>query len=472
MTNKIDKFSGWKFWLWWVLGNMFGFALGIGLSFLALPVVGEIAAVSIFGLISGLIQWFVLRKRVPISGWWILFSSLGASLSLAASNALQRAHLFDIYSDLWVFGIVLGIAGWLILRVHFRLTCIWVLANTVGWYAGGLLEIVIALGWGDFLVIAVYGIIGLINGALTGLTLALLFKYPVLPGTKKKNSFVSLAFAGILLALILAFSIWVHSVKTDLDLLTKMPELGAVPNCSDLPPLECAGSAENCAEVVAFEPVAGPGYLNNPLNGETWDDQYRSYLRRDLKILIRYAAAKIACTTKDWDFRDFEPLELADMSEADGAIPGTSTGNPGHPPGTHTGGHDIDLAYYQIKAPDLWLKAENGSSDNGGNLLRPICKYTVFGLNVFHCTQPSHLLDPWRTALFIAYLSEHPNIRVIGVDGQVGRILDAALDQLVHAGWINPDLRAGIPLFYEETNQGWGWYLHHHHHIHISIDAP
>lgn len=226
--------------------------------------------------------------------------------------------------------------------------------------------------------------------------------------------------------------------------------------CDDLPDLLCAGSAAYCSALVPFEPVRGPGYDNYPANGETWDDQYRSYLRRDLRQVIAYATAKVACLTAEWDYWKLEPLGLGDMSEADGAIPGESIGYPGHPPGTHEDGQDIDLAYYQLFAPN--------------NYMRPIgAHHDGYGADQHHLVEPPFGLDIWRTALLLACLSEHPRMRVIGVDGQAGPLLDAALDELVALGWIKADLRNAIPLVYEVEDMGWGFYYFHHHHIHVSF---
>jgi hypothetical protein len=229
------------------------------------------------------------------------------------------------------------------------------------------------------------------------------------------------------------------------------------PVCDDLSPLYCTGSAENCSELLPFLPEFGPGYLNYPLNGETWEDQYRSYATRDVMHLVKYAAGKVDCKAANWSYGNFAPLGLGDMSEADGSIPGTSIGNPGHPPGSHENGNDIDIAYYQLYAPD--------------NVLRPVgvhC-YGPF-MDAFHLLGSPYALDVWRTALFIAYLSEHPRLRVIGVDGQIGAVLEDAFDALVELGWIDSDLRDSIPLIYEEVDTGMGWFYFHHHHMHVSMN--
>ena len=226
------------------------------------------------------------------------------------------------------------------------------------------------------------------------------------------------------------------------------PALGPV--CDDLPPLYCVGDAEQCVEILPFDPDVGPGYLN-------YFPDYRTYIKRDLMTLTKYAAAKTECKTADWDYWNFAPLGLGDMSEADGSIPGTSIGNPGHPPGTHEYGTDIDVAYYQLYAND--------------NLLRSVCStFEGYYLEAFHCVDPPHGLDPWRTALFISSVSEHPLLRIIYVDWLVGPILDDTLDEMVSLGWIDAEHRAAIPLVYYVEGDEEQEYLFHNHHMHVSMN--
>ena len=130
-------------------------------------------------------------------------------------------------------------------------------------------------------------------------------------------------------------------------------------------------------------------------------------------MLIKYATAKVACKSSDWDYGNFAPLGLLDMSEEDGATPGNSTGTLWHPPGTHVNGKDIDTAYYQLNTAD--------------NLARSVGDHHVGCLDVNHLVSCPYDLDVWRTALYISYLSEHPLVRVIGVDGQIGLVLEGAV---------------------------------------------
>jgi hypothetical protein len=239
-----------------------------------------------------------------------------------------------------------------------------------------------------------------------------------------------------------------------------------------LPELICEGS--DCGALIQFQPTNDPqdrdtdgipfdpllGYSDYAMNLERWDNQFRSWLRRDVVMLIRYAAAKVACLSADWpeSYGNGMPIGLMDMSEADGAIPGTSVGRPGHYR-SHIDGVDIDLAYYQV-----------GTPDNQG---RPVCEHRVDGVPKGHCVAAPHLLDKWRTALFIGTLNEHPRLRIVGVDGKIGPLLDGAIETLCTQGWIAQSAcTKRIPLDYEVTNQGRGWFLTHHHHFHVSYRKP
>jgi hypothetical protein len=221
-------------------------------------------------------------------------------------------------------------------------------------------------------------------------------------------------------------------------------------NCNELPQKSCTGGG--CADLLPFDPDEGPGYIDYPENGETWNNQYRSYARRDLIMLVKWAAAWVECTAKDWPGGNGHPLGLGDMSEGNGNIPGTSDGDPGHPNGTHINGRDMDIAYYQQTGPD--------------NHLRPVCPH---GGN-YHCTGAPDNLDVNRTALFIGALLSSTRTRVIGVDGKIGPLIEDAMDTLKAQGYMPPkDSGADASLSYETVNNGNGWYYFHHHHLHISL---
>ena len=236
-----------------------------------------------------------------------------------------------------------------------------------------------------------------------------------------------------------------------------VPPPGPVPSCN-VPSWRCTGTAAQCAQLVPFMPEQGPGYWNYPLNGETTANQYRSYIRRDVMMLVKYAAAMVDCLTPGWTIGNGLPLGLGDMSESNGAIPGTSIGRPGHPMNTHEDGQDMDIAYYQLSGPN--------------NHLRAICDhYDANGNDASHCTSPPNNLDIWRTALFVGYLHASSGLRVIGVDGQAGPALDSAIAQLCSGGWLNTSACMRNQMTYEVTNTNRGWFHFHHHHLHVSINS-
>jgi hypothetical protein len=179
-------------------------------------------------------------------------------------------------------------------------------------------------------------------------------------------------------------------------------------------------------------------------------------MRGEFIQILKYATAKTACKGEGWAGNGGR-LGMGDMSESNGAIPGTRDGSPGHPEGTHRNGYDIDIGYYQVNTAD--------------NRLRPVCDHYENGQEVYHCTSEPNRLDPWRTAFFIAALHESGRIRVIGVDGQVGPIVESAMDQLCASGWIERSICNRVNLAYETRNEQRGWYYFHHHHLHVSFSS-
>ncbi len=226
-------------------------------------------------------------------------------------------------------------------------------------------------------------------------------------------------------------------------------------DCDHIPSPRCAGSAAHCGELALFDPAIGPGYVDVPIALETWDDQYRSYLRRDVAAIIRHAAVKTACLSRDWEDGNGMPLMLADMSEKDGSIPGTSIAYPTHPRGSHTAGYDIDVGYYQ-------------TAFFPNNYIRTVCDHYVNRRDALRCVGPPHGLDVRRNALFTALVEEQPLIRCVGVDGVIGPLLEETQRDLFDEGLITREQLEANKLCYEEEDNRRGWFRSHHNHIHIS----
>ncbi len=213
--------------------------------------------------------------------------------------------------------------------------------------------------------------------------------------------------------------------------------------CGKLPPRDCTGGSSHCGKLVQFSPTQGTGYVVT--HGATF-----SWVRRDTMMLIKYAAAAVACMMPG-----AYPLGQGDMSMSNGGTPATN-GQLRHPKGTHDYGRDVDIAYYQKGTPN--------------NYLRPVCPHSSGGKEAYHCTATPNLLDVPRTTLFIAKLLESSRVRVIGVDGQIGPLVKAEAQKLQSKGLITAASTAALSkkVAYETTNTKMGWYYFHHHHLHLS----
>jgi hypothetical protein len=229
---------------------------------------------------------------------------------------------------------------------------------------------------------------------------------------------------------------------------------GPGPTC-DLPPRVCSGV--DC-ELLVEMPLFGPGYVDVQLDSEQTPETSTSYLRREVMMLVRYAAAKTECKTRDWLTGNGGEIGLGDMSERDGATPGTRAGNPRHPSHTHVGGRDIDIAYFQRDTLD--------------NQLRPICRHRERNVELYRCIAPPTKLDPWRTALFIGAILEEDRVRVIGIDAAAAPPILGAFDELCETGWLEPDAcRRRARVVFETLDTRRGWYRGHHNHMHVSWSA-
>lgn len=201
-------------------------------------------------------------------------------------------------------------------------------------------------------------------------------------------------------------------------------------------------------------PPVGPGYFDDVMLWEDSPPWSTSYLRRDLMMLIKYAAARVACDAADWKSGNGAPLGLGDASDVDGNIPGTAYGKPRHPRASHEHGRDIDIAYYQRGVAD--------------NRVQPVCP-TGDGMDAFRCVSRPTTLDAKRTALFIGTLFESDRVRIVGVDGEVAKPVLDQIRRLCRREMLTADACARIKLGYETKPTGRHWYYSHHNHMHVSL---
>lgn len=174
--------TNWRFWLFWVL------------AFLSFPVAGLLAnlvgsvntpvrgllAGAIAGTVLGLIQWLVLKARLPqLPSWWVIATSAGFAVGLAVSTALLGS---ETGGDelLWrgvITGLCIGAAQFVVLQRVLPLpqSLVWVgvmgLLWTLGWFITRAAGIDLSYKW------AVFGVSGaLAFQLLTGLSLYFLLR--------------------------------------------------------------------------------------------------------------------------------------------------------------------------------------------------------------------------------------------------------------------------------------------------------
>ena len=155
---------GWRVWFLWLMAGAYGWGTAVevtGLGELTLQsspprILAAYLGVTIAGILVGVLQWLVLRRKVARAGRWVL-----ASLGAAAIFGVVVFGVGMVNADVgWVagtglFGTVAGVLQWLVLKRQVRGAGWWVLASTVGWVVG--IPVGEMVGWNGLG--AAYGII-------------------------------------------------------------------------------------------------------------------------------------------------------------------------------------------------------------------------------------------------------------------------------------------------------------------------
>lgn len=179
-------------WLEWTLATAFGMLLGFLPSIVLVNILDLALArliVPLFaGFLIGLSQWFVLRKYVNgVSDWiWAAGASwaVGYALGLLIINGLTGTGL-DGYIGYILFGAIVALVQWPVLRREIPNVWTWILANVIGWTAGFFLsQVALDLFFNGPAIAPVAstsvisGISGLVAGAITGIALVLIVRQP------------------------------------------------------------------------------------------------------------------------------------------------------------------------------------------------------------------------------------------------------------------------------------------------------
>jgi hypothetical protein len=138
---------------------------------------------TVMGATGGYFQWVVLRERIAGAGLWGLASALGfgsAMAALIAAGPGENDSMAGVVILGSVFGVVSGILQWLILRWKVPRAGWWLIANLLGSLTGAIaIPIAAALSetgnWGP--AVMTFGLVfGAGNGAITGTALIWLLR--------------------------------------------------------------------------------------------------------------------------------------------------------------------------------------------------------------------------------------------------------------------------------------------------------
>jgi hypothetical protein len=139
------------FWLWWLAATLAGTIIGMAIVFLGLTTLLNSSSQAVYGFVIGAVfgatvgtaQWLVLRRVFERVGWWVLLTFIGWVVfwELNIMNLLVEAKGIAFIPDLLnlaVFGGILGVLQWLLLRQKIQSAGWWILASMVGAMLGSL----------------------------------------------------------------------------------------------------------------------------------------------------------------------------------------------------------------------------------------------------------------------------------------------------------------------------------------------
>jgi hypothetical protein len=172
--------GGWRFFLWWMLAFL-GFPIG---GELALVVVGPVEGAAsgalggaLAGAVIGAAQWLVLRRYLRVGPEWILATALGVAIGDALGALLTGAGtgIGALLITGLATGVAVGLLQWWLLRGRVLLTGLWppvvAIAWPVGWAVTWAFGIDVERGY------YMFGASGaLVFAALTGLAMLLMLR--------------------------------------------------------------------------------------------------------------------------------------------------------------------------------------------------------------------------------------------------------------------------------------------------------
>lgn len=179
-------------WLSWTLATAIGMLLGFLPSILLVNYLdiqwARIIVPLLAGFLIGLSQWAVLRNYLTNSADWILGAgtswAVGFAVGLFLINMLASS-VVGTFIGYILFGVIIAIVQWPLLRREIPHIWMWILANVIGWTAGFYVsEVALNLFFKGPTISPVTStsfisvVTGLVAGAITGIALVFIVRKP------------------------------------------------------------------------------------------------------------------------------------------------------------------------------------------------------------------------------------------------------------------------------------------------------
>ena len=185
----------WPFYLLWILLTMLCVPIAFFLNLIILRIITHFVGdfiyvngvqhitedylalygfVPIMGVLTGVLQYALLRRYLSHMGWWVAATIggwlLGAFLILVPGWLSPKNAVLSLDLAFLIMGLSIGVGQWLLLRHRLPRAGWWIGANVMGW--GILALITIGNSIGQFGLFA----LGFLPACATALILALLMK--------------------------------------------------------------------------------------------------------------------------------------------------------------------------------------------------------------------------------------------------------------------------------------------------------
>jgi predicted lysophospholipase L1 biosynthesis ABC-type transport system permease subunit len=126
MTDTRSQTMDWTLWFYWIMATTVGWLIGSSF-FNGIPVV--ISGVAVAGL-----QWAVLHKRIQKAWRWAILSSLGWIIGYILLVIFFPAVMVLLIGP--VLGGITGVAQWFLLKKEVELAGWWIVISILAWTTG------------------------------------------------------------------------------------------------------------------------------------------------------------------------------------------------------------------------------------------------------------------------------------------------------------------------------------------------